>query len=101
MDNRPQLRVWHWYENSRLPRVQSRSILILGMLSRALSPHVRSIVGVDISASCVSEYNLRVMNQGLDPEDMRAVVSPPTGAPVELKGAQFDVVVVSYWIHLL
>ena len=70
------------------------------MLSRALSPHVRSIVGVDISTACVAEYNLRVMNQGLEPEDMHAIVGTLTGAPEELEGAQFDVVVVSYSVPL-
>ncbi|KZV67889.1 S-adenosyl-L-methionine-dependent methyltransferase [Peniophora sp. CONT] len=70
-----------------------------GMLSRALSPHARSIVGVDISAASVAEYNLRVANQGLGPEDMRAVVGPPTGAPAALDSAQFDVVVCSMAYH--
>lgn len=56
---------------------------------------------MDISAACVAEYNLRVLNQGLEPEDMRAVACPLTGTPEELEGAQFDVVVVSYTVPLL
>jgi ubiquinone/menaquinone biosynthesis C-methylase UbiE len=67
----------------------------LGMLSRKLAPHVKSIVGVDISQGSVEEYNLRVANQGIPPEEMRAVVAELKGLPGELNDAKFDIAVVS------
>ncbi|VDC00121.1 unnamed protein product [Peniophora sp. CBMAI 1063] len=70
-----------------------------GMLSRALSPHAKSIVGMDISEASVAEYNSRVFNQGLGPEDMRAVVGSLPGAPEGLEGAHFDAVVCSMAYH--
>ncbi|KAI0628798.1 S-adenosyl-L-methionine-dependent methyltransferase [Trametes polyzona] len=65
----------------------------VGLLSQALCPHVKSIVGVDISQASVDQYNAQASNQGLEPEEMRAVCGELTGAPGELDGARFDLVV--------
>ncbi|KAI0355128.1 S-adenosyl-L-methionine-dependent methyltransferase [Trametes cingulata] len=64
-----------------------------GSLSQALCPHVKSIVGVDISQASVDQYNLHASNQGLAPEEMRALCVELRGEPGELDGARFDLVV--------
>lgn len=43
----------------------------------------------------VDEYNHRVMNQGIPPEEMHAVCVELKGEDGELDGSQFDVIVVS------
>lgn len=42
----------------------------------------------------VDQYNLSVSNQGIPPEEMRAVCCDLTVAPDQLDGMKFDVVVV-------
>ncbi|EIN07939.1 S-adenosyl-L-methionine-dependent methyltransferase [Punctularia strigosozonata HHB-11173 SS5] len=64
-----------------------------GGLSRELAPHVKSIVGVDISQSMVDEFNRRVSNQGIPPEEMKAVCTDLQAAEGALDGQKFDVVV--------
>ncbi|KAI0648430.1 S-adenosyl-L-methionine-dependent methyltransferase [Trametes meyenii] len=64
-----------------------------GALSQALCPYVKSIVGVDISQAAVDVYNARAADQGLAPEEMRAVCAELRGEPGELDGATFDLVV--------
>ncbi|KAI8974257.1 S-adenosyl-L-methionine-dependent methyltransferase [Trametes punicea] len=64
-----------------------------GMLSQALCPYVKSIVGVDISQASVEQYNVNASNQGLTPEEMKAVCVQLKGEPGELDDAKFDVVV--------
>ncbi|EIW60962.1 S-adenosyl-L-methionine-dependent methyltransferase [Trametes versicolor FP-101664 SS1] len=71
----------------------------VGLLSQALCPHVKSIVGVDISQASVDAYNAQASNQGLEPTEMRAVCAELTGAPGELDDAKFDVVVCSAAYH--
>ncbi|EPQ50567.1 S-adenosyl-L-methionine-dependent methyltransferase [Gloeophyllum trabeum ATCC 11539] len=70
-----------------------------GLISRNLAPHTKSIVGVDISQGMVDQYNLRVSNQGIPPEEMKAVRAELKGDDNELGGAKFDVVVCSMAYH--
>ncbi|OSD02116.1 S-adenosyl-L-methionine-dependent methyltransferase [Trametes coccinea BRFM310] len=65
----------------------------VGMLSQALCPHVKSIVGVDISQASVDQYNANASNQGLTPDEMKAVCTELRGEAGELDDAKFDVVV--------
>ncbi|RXW21817.1 hypothetical protein EST38_g4043 [Candolleomyces aberdarensis] len=44
-----------------------------GLLSQHLAPYAKSIVGVDISQGMVDLYNASAVNQGLLPEELRAV----------------------------
>ena len=66
-----------------------------GLLSRALAPHAKLIVGVDISQVSVNVYNETVSNQGLFPDEMRAVCAELKGEAGELDDLKFDVVAVS------
>jgi hypothetical protein len=43
----------------------------------------------------IDQYNQSVVNQGIPPEEMRAVCCDLTAAPDQLDGMKFDVVVVS------
>ena len=67
----------------------------LGLVSRELAPHSKQIIGVDISQGMVDKYNLRVANQGISPEEMRAICAELKGEEGELDGQKFDVIVVS------
>jgi len=66
----------------------------VGLISRELIPHVKSIVGVDITPAVVDVYNQRVTNQGVPPEKMRAIAVELKGQEGELDGLKFDVIVV-------
>lgn len=63
-----------------------------------LASHVKSILGVDISAGMVRQYNTRMANQGIPPEEMRAVCVELEGTTEELDGMKFDVIVVRYYL---
>lgn len=65
-----------------------------GLMSRKLSPDVKSIMGVDISQGMVAQYNLRVSNQGIDPDEMKALCVELKGEVGELEDRKFHVVVV-------
>jgi len=71
----------------------------VGLLSRALTPHVKSIVGVDISQAAVDLYNEAVSNQGLSPDEMRAVCAELEGEAGELDDLKFDVVACASSYH--
>ncbi|KAI0792970.1 S-adenosyl-L-methionine-dependent methyltransferase [Irpex lacteus] len=72
-----------------------------GLISRELCPYVKSIVGVDISHNAVDVYNTRARQQGLEPEEMRAVCVNLVEEEEELKGARFDVIIsVASYHHL-
>ncbi|TCD63972.1 deoxycytidyl transferase [Steccherinum ochraceum] len=64
-----------------------------GLTSRELAPYVKSIVGVDISQGMVDLFNRRVANQGILPEEMKAVKVELKGEEGELDGQKFDVVI--------
>lgn len=68
-------------------------------MSRLLAPHVHEIIGVDISQGMVDYYNQRVFNQGIPPEEMRAVCAELTGADTDLDGKKFDIIVCSQAYH--
>jgi len=70
-----------------------------GLISRELAPYARSILGVDISQGMVDQYNLRVFNQGIPPEEMRAVCAELEGKDGELRGQNFDVIVCASAFH--
>ncbi len=53
----------------------------VGMVSRQMAPYAKQIVGVDISQGLVDEFNLRAKNQGLNPDEMKAIC-------VQLKGEE-------------
>ena len=52
-------------------------------------------MGVDISQGAVDVYNEGVSNQGLSPDEMRAVYAELEGEAGELDDLKFDVVAVS------
>lgn len=66
-----------------------------GLISRELAPFSKQILGVDISQGMVDQYNLRVANQGIPSEEMKAVATELKGEQGELENRKFDVVVVS------
>ena len=68
--------------------------LTSGLISKELAPYAKSIVGVDISQGVVDRYNLSVSNQGIPPEEMRAVCAELKGGDEELDGLKFDVITV-------
>ena len=68
--------------------------ICLGLLSRELCTYVKSIVGVDISQGVVDFFNLRASNQGLAPEEMKAVCVDLKLEDHELRGTKFNVIVV-------
>ena len=73
-----------------------------GAVSRLLLPHVASIVGVDVSAGAVAEFNTAARNQGLDEGEMRAVTADLVtgeGDVAALADDRFDVVVCSLAFH--
>ena len=72
-----------------------------GLLSRHLAPLSKSVLGVDISQGMVDVYNEEVSKAGIDPSKVRAMVKDITGAPEELEGRKFDVIVCSMAYHHL
>lgn len=85
---------------------QSETVLMdyacgTGLISQSLATYVKKIVGVDISDGMVDYYNTRVANQGIDPDEMKAVCVELKGsrAPDELEGVKFDVVLCSMAYH--
>jgi len=70
-----------------------------GLVSRQLAPYAKTIVGVDISQGMVDQFNLRVSNQGIPPEEMRAVRQELKGEEGELDSMRFDVIVCAQAYH--
>ena len=66
------------------------------MFSRELAPHVKSILGIDVSEPSVEIYN-RVAEESGEKDKMSAVALDLQGTPGELgdKDEKFDVVTVS------
>ncbi len=72
-----------------------------GLLSRELAPECKRILGVDISAGMVAQFNARVDNQGIPAEEMHALCIDLKGENEnELEGETFDVAVVSYLLPM-
>ncbi|KNZ79965.1 hypothetical protein J132_08442 [Termitomyces sp. J132] len=57
------------------------------------------IVGVDISQGMVDQYNLRVRNQGIPPEEMQAFRAELKGEAGELGDEKFDVIICASAYH--
>ncbi|ESK92207.1 hexaprenyldihydroxybenzoate methyltransferase [Moniliophthora roreri MCA 2997] len=70
-----------------------------GLNSKEILPHVRSILGVDISQSMVDKYNEQANNQGMEPNEMRAICADLRGEPGELDDSKFDVVICCMSYH--
>ncbi|OAX36078.1 S-adenosyl-L-methionine-dependent methyltransferase [Rhizopogon vinicolor AM-OR11-026] len=70
-----------------------------GLISKELASHAKCIVGVDISQNMVDQYNQSVANQGIPPEEMRAVCCDLSASPDQLDGMKFDVVVCASSYH--
>ncbi|KAI5778670.1 S-adenosyl-L-methionine-dependent methyltransferase [Geopyxis carbonaria] len=75
-----------------------------GAISQALAPHVKQIVGMDLSSDMVDMYNTAVSNQGIPANEMHAVVADlcTQEDDEKLKGEDyqnFDVAVCSLALH--
>jgi cyclopropane fatty-acyl-phospholipid synthase-like methyltransferase len=70
------------------------------LISKELAPYAKTIVGVDITQALVDNYNQRVANQGITPDEMHAVCAELKGVEGELEGLKFDVIVVGTKIVL-
>lgn len=64
-------------------------------MAEKLAPHVKQIVGVDISQRCVDAFAERFKKLSIPPEQARAVKIELKGEENELDGQTFDMVVVS------
>ncbi|KAG9225829.1 hypothetical protein CCMSSC00406_0008357 [Pleurotus cornucopiae] len=71
----------------------------IGMVSRELAPYTKQIVGIDISQGLVDEFNLRVNNQGLTPDEMKAVCVHLKGVEGELDNLRFDAIICGMAYH--
>lgn len=69
------------------------------MLSQALAPHTKTLIGVDISPKSVAYFNERVANQGIPEDEMKAIcvelTTRGTGETDVFGGIEFGVIVVS------
>ncbi|KDN40636.1 hypothetical protein RSAG8_07965, partial [Rhizoctonia solani AG-8 WAC10335] len=74
-----------------------------GLISQGLAPHTKTLIGVDISPKSVEYYNERVANQGIPPDEMRAIcaelVERGTGDADPFDGVEFDVIVCTQAYH--
>ncbi|KAF8602735.1 S-adenosyl-L-methionine-dependent methyltransferase [Ceratobasidium sp. AG-I] len=75
----------------------------IGLLSQALAPHTKTLIGVDISPKSVDYYNERVANQGIPEEEMKAIcvelTERGTGEADVFGGVEFDVIVCTLAYH--
>ncbi|KAJ8093480.1 hypothetical protein PM082_020337 [Marasmius tenuissimus] len=70
-----------------------------GLISRQILPYVKSVLGVDISQAMVDKYNERADNQGITPEEMRAICINLEEEPSQMGDLKFDVVLCSMSYH--
>lgn len=89
---------------SKYPFDEEKTVLLdfacgTGLVSQALAPHCKKIVGVDISQGMVDWYNMRVANQGIDSQEMKAICVELKGTEDELDGIKFDIVICSMSYH--
>jgi ubiquinone/menaquinone biosynthesis C-methylase UbiE len=59
-----------------------------------LEPHVKSIVGVDISQGMIDQFTKRLSDKGISQDKVKPLVAELTGEEGELDNAKFDIVVV-------
>lgn len=78
------------------PLILRSEYIFLGLLSREIAPNAKQIVGIDISQGMVDQYNRRVANQGISPDEMKAICVDLKGVDGELDNRKFDVVVVRH-----
>ncbi|KAF8710484.1 S-adenosyl-L-methionine-dependent methyltransferase, partial [Rhizoctonia solani] len=75
----------------------------VGLISERLSPHSKSIIGVDISSKSADFYNERAAKQGAPPDQMKAICVDlgERGKAEEdvFGGIEFDVIVCSAAYH--
>lgn len=74
-----------------------------GLVSEALAPYAKQIIGVDISPDMVRVYNEKMYNHGIPKEEMQAIVADimePGQAPVP-EFQNFDAAVASMCYHHL
>ncbi|KAF8582386.1 S-adenosyl-L-methionine-dependent methyltransferase [Ramaria rubella] len=70
----------------------------LGLVSKGLAPHAKSVVGVDISQRMVNDFNAQAAKAGLS-DTLKAIHTDITNKDHELKGSQFDVIVCTLSYH--
>lgn len=70
-----------------------------GLISRAIFPGVRSVVGVDVSPVSIEIYNSTAREKGIAADEMRGIVLDIDRDAGELAGASFDVVVCTMAFH--
>ncbi|KAF8528236.1 hypothetical protein BU17DRAFT_81492 [Hysterangium stoloniferum] len=70
-------------------------LFLKGAISQRLAPHCKRIVGVDTNPAAVEQYNSRVINQGISPEEMLAVCSSLHEVHKDVPKNSYDVIVVS------
>ncbi|KAK2464119.1 hypothetical protein APHAL10511_003867 [Amanita phalloides] len=63
-----------------------------GLIARELVPHVKSILGVDISQGMLDEFERLTRDNNVLPEKMHAVRCDLEGKEGELDGTKFDVI---------
>ncbi|CAG8529210.1 16998_t:CDS:2 [Dentiscutata heterogama] len=71
-----------------------------GLISQDLCAHVKSVLGVDLSQNMVNEYNKKVLEQGIDKEEMQAICSElKESEGDQLNGRKFDLIVCASAYH--
>lgn len=71
----------------------------VGLVSKELIQHVKTILGVDISQGMVDHYNKKVQDEGKFLEKMHAVRCELEGKEGELNGLKFDVIFVCVYLQ--
>ncbi|KAI5816602.1 S-adenosyl-L-methionine-dependent methyltransferase [Pyronema omphalodes] len=72
-----------------------------GMISQSLLPHIKSVVGMDISPGMIEAYNKAAENQGLERDEMHAVLIDLCNQPLP-EGEEyrdFDIAICSFAFH--
>ena len=74
----------------------------IGLISQALSPYVKSVIGIDSAQAMVDEFNKKVWQQGINENEMKAIcLELKESEGDQLNGRKFDLIVVSYLFILL
>ena len=73
----------------------------VGLITKELLPHVKAVLGVDLSEGVVDVYDRRYAEQGLSSDVAHAITTEITGAEGELDGRKFDVIIVCVLLLVL
>ncbi len=76
----------------------------IGLISQALSPYVKSVIGIDSAQAMVDEFNKKVWQQGINENEMKAIcLELKESEGDQLNGRKFDLVMVSTFLffHLV